>query len=282
MHKHALMMLGAGIASLAGGELQAQTRPGLEVNAEVYDYSYLEEYDGETVVRDDGAFGGLGIGYVQPLGGRVFIRGRLTVAFGSVDYRGAGALDENSGLESRIDNVSQDMGQLEIHLGGDVGLDGDVTLSPFIGLGSRVLLDNSGGEESSDGLQGYDREISFGYIPVGAAATVPLDGGKSIILSGQLNLVVNGRSKSKFSDLDAELPDIEVELDKGTGLELSALLSLPLGRRHLHFGPFFRRWAMDQSESFIIEDLEGTGAAIEFFEPESRTTEFGLRIGLAF
>jgi hypothetical protein len=72
-------------AAFAPGAAQAQTRGGFEVGVELFDYSYRERMEGQTVVRDDGRFVGLTLGYVGKLGDGWFLRGRLSGAAGSVD-----------------------------------------------------------------------------------------------------------------------------------------------------------------------------------------------------
>lgn len=272
MKKVTLGLVAAGATFMASGA-EAQTRPGFELGAEVLDYSYRERFEGEVVARDDGTFAGVTAGYVETIGGGMFLRARLSVDFGSVDY---------SSDDGRIDNVSQSIGQLELHLGRDIALGSGATLTPFIGLGSRVLEDKSGGEETEFGALGYDREISYAYVPVGVSMALPVTGGAELRLSGQYNWIVGGESKSRLSDIDPEFPDIKVDFEEGHGFEASAILSFPLGRHAIGFGPFVRRWNLDRSESFVLTDPEGSGESIEFFEPKNRTTEVGLRLSFSF
>jgi hypothetical protein len=124
--------------------------------------------------------------------------------------------------------------------------------------------------------------VSYGYVPIGVATRFRLGSASSLTLSAQHNWVVHGDVKSKFSAIDDEFPDVEVELDKGHGFELSAMASIPVGRRGLNFGPFYRRWNIGRSESFILTDPEGSGESIEFFEPRNHTSELGLRLTLSF
>jgi hypothetical protein len=155
-------------------------------------------------------------------------------------------------------------------------------VTPFIGLASRVLSDKSGGAESEDGLRGYDREVGYAYVPIGVATRFRLGSASALTLSAQYNWVVGGEAKSEFSKLDDELPDVKVELDKGHGFELSAMASIPVGRNAMNVGPFFRRWDIGQSKSFILKDPEGSGESIEFFEPKNHTSELGLRVTFSF
>jgi hypothetical protein len=236
-----------------------------------------------VIVRDDGGFAGLGATYVETVGNGILLRARLNVAVGSVDYRGSAGLGGAAAEDSRIDNVSQSFGQLELHIAKDFAL-GRATLTPFVGIGSRYFQDQSGGETTDDGLLGYDREISFAYVPIGVAARLPLSLARdaSLVVSGQYNIVTHGTARSKFSNLDPSFPDVKVSLSGGSGFEMSALVSLPVGTRLVSFGPFVRSWSIDKSQSFVFTDPEGSGEAIEFFEPRNGTMEFGLRMAFAF
>jgi hypothetical protein len=265
----------AGSCALASATpAEARTRPGFEIAAELFDYNYRERLDGDTIVRDDGTFGGGAFSYVETVGGGWFLRGSLSAAVGSVDYR------SNEG--DRIDNVSQSIGQLELHVGRDLSLGNGAILTAFTGLGSRALIDESGGEETDTGLSCYDREVSFAYLPIGVAARIPAGRRATLAFSAQYNWIVGGEAESKFSDVDPVLPDIELELDGGHGFEAKANVEFPLGRHAISFGPFVRHWNIDRSDSFVLVDPDGSGEAIEFFEPKNRTTEVGVRLAFGF
>lgn len=281
MTNNKVKLVAAVIAVLTASGASAQTPGGFEVGAELFDYNYRERVEGETIVRDDGLFGGLRLGYTETIGGGAFLRARLNVAFGSVDYSSNGAIIGEP-TDTRLENVLQGIGYLELHAGKDFVLKGGTTITPYVGIGARYLSDNSGGEESEDGLLGYDRQVSYSYLPLGVAARVPIGGRTSLVLAGQYNLFLGGDAESKFSEIDPAFPDVELELNDGSGYELSALVSMPLGRNAISFGPFIRRWNIGESESFILEDPEGSGESIELVEPRNRTTEIGVRVSFSF
>jgi hypothetical protein len=269
-------------AAMAPTAAEAQTRGGFELGVEVFDYGYRERDAGETVVRDDGKFVGVSLGYVQKLGDGWLLRGRLAGAAGSVDYRSNGAVLGPDTGEQRLDNISQGIGQFEVHVGRDFMLSERTSLTPFVGFATRTLNDESGGEETDGGLLGYDRDVSYAYVPLGLAFRQSTGGRGAITVSAQYNLVVGGEATSKFSDLDPELPDVKVDLKGGSGFELSAIADIPLGKNSIRVGPFLRRWSIDESESFVITNPDDPTETLELVEPKNRSTEIGLRLSFAF
>jgi hypothetical protein len=255
----------------AQADAQTQTRRGFEIGAEVSDYSYRERFEGETVASDDGTFPGITASFVAGLGNGYLFRTRLSAHFGSVDY---------SSEDGDIEDIDQSIVQLEFQVGRDFPLGKNATITPFIGLGSRLLTDHSGGRETESGFLGYDREVSYAFVPVGAAVTTRLGASNTLTFSAQYNWVVGGDAESKFSEIDPEFPNVKLEIPGGHGLEASAILGVPVGRTELRFGPFVRHWNIDQSESQIFDDEEG--GQIELLEPKNKTTELGLRLSLAF
>lgn len=183
--------------------------------------------------------------------------------------------------EVRLANVSQGIGQFEVQLGHDFALGNGSSLTPFTGFAVRRLTDRSGGEESDNGALGYDREVVYPYLPLGLAYRTPI-GRSALTISGQYNHLLGGRVKSKFSEIDPEFPDVVVNLDGGSGLELSAIVDVPLGRKALRVGPFVRRWSVKDSEVTRLTNPEDPSEALEFVEPRSRTTEVGVRLSIAF
>jgi hypothetical protein len=273
-------LLGSGV--LVPSPAAAQTRGGFEAGVEVFDYSYRERDDGETVVRDDGQFIGIALGYVETLGSGWFLRAEVSGAAGSVDYRSSGSiLDEEAG-EARLDDVSQGIGRFEVQVGRDFMLSKGASLTPFVGLASRNLNDRSGGEETESGLLGYDRKVSYFYVPAGLALRHSTGGRGAITISAQYNHLIGGSATSKFSEFDPELPDVKVDLNGGSGFSLSAIAEIPVGKKAIRVGPFLRRWSIKESKTFVITNPDDPTERLELAEPKNRTTEIGLRLSFAF
>lgn len=267
----AMLISGAmvGVAPASG-----QTRGGFKVDAEVFDYAYRERFEGQTAVSEHGVFGAGRLGYVETIGSGAFLRAELLGAFGSVDYRS----DDGESLA----NLSQDILQLDLQVGRDFPLGGGTTLTPFVGLGARLLTDENGGRETGSGLLAYDRNVSYSYASAGAAASFRLAGRTNLILSGQYNRILNGYVRSDLSQVDVDAPNLTLDLDKGHGLEASAMLHFGVGGSRLGVGPFVRHWKVGQSDTAVFIDPEDPSAGIAFFEPRNRTTELGLRLSWSF
>jgi hypothetical protein len=266
--------LGLSVAGIAA-PAQAQTRPGFEAGLEAFQIGYKEFDEGDLFIREEGSMLGIHLSYVQPIAGGLFGRVRLSGAAGSVDYD---PLDEPV-----VKDIDQSSGRVELHLGYDFMLKGGTSITPFAGYGARLFEDESGGIETESGLVGFDREITYRYIPVGLSASIPAGGRKRINLSAQYNHVIGGEVNNLFSRIEPDAPDVELDLNGGHGLEASAMLSLPVGRRKaINVGPFIRRWELDQSDSFTIVNPDDPDEAILLFEPENRTTEIGVRLSFSF
>jgi hypothetical protein len=268
------LALGACAAATAT-PASGQTRPGFDVGLEVFQIGYKEFAEGDLFIRQDGRMVGINLSFVQPIAAGLFGRALLSGASGSVDYD---PLDE-----AVVEDIGQSSGRLELHLGYDFLLKGGASITPFAGFGVRVYEDESGGRQTEAGLLGYDREVAYRYIPVGLAASIPVGGRTRINLSGQYNHLIGGEVNNLFSRIDPEAPDVKLGFNGGHGLEASAMLSLPVGRRHaINVGPFIRRWELNESESLTLVNPDDPDESVTLLEPGNRTTEVGLRVSFSF
>jgi hypothetical protein len=266
----AAALAAAGVVLTAAGGASAQATDGLELGLQVLGYEYEESFEGQSI-KDEGRMAGFTVEYGRPVGSFSFDV-RFRYAQGEIDYRASDG--------ERLEDVSQAVGQLELLVGRPFVTGPGVALTPYIGIGGRALIDESGGRKTQGGLEGYDREVGYSYVPIGAALRAERANGQALQLAGQYNWVAGGTSRSEFSRLDPDLPDVEVDFENGHGFEFSAMASMPVGRGRLGIGPFIRIWDLDQSISFTIEDPEeGT---IELFEPPNRTREVGLKLTYGF
>lgn len=270
--KNGLLLMAAAAAACGAAPAAAQTATGLSLGLEVLDYNYRERDGGAPVVFDDGVMTGLDIGYTGHITHDLLFSVRVAGRTGEIDYR--------SDDGERLENIDQSVGQLDLRLVHDVRLSPRAVLSPFVGIGHRLLEDESGGATTAAGAAGYDREISYTYVPVGTTLSFGTSARSTVSFSAEYDFIVSSRFKTQLSDVDRSLPNLDLGGRGGHGVQVSATITRPIGRRRaLEIGPFLRHWDVERSDSYR---LTVPGATVEFFEPDNRTTEWGLRVGFRF
>lgn len=265
-----ICLLAATGLALTAIEARAQVARGWEVGVEGYAYRYEETFE-EIRVEDKGRFFGVDLEYGRAFAGAWNFDARLHFALGSVDY------SANDGAE--IDDIEQSTGRLEFLLGRSFRVSPDTAVMAYAGIGARVLEDHGEGRVAGTGQAAYDREVSYGYVPLGAAAIMERAGGGRLAFYSQYNWLVDGSVRTELGDVDPELPTIVLDFEEGHGLEIGAKLTMPVGRGTIGIQPFVRTWDIARSESFTASDEELT---IEIFEPANQTREFGVRLSYGF
>jgi len=163
---------------------------------------------------------------------------------------------------------------------GLVGYDfasGGHLITPFIGVGYRYWNDQV------EGVGGYEREVSYLYSPIGVKTMAPLSTAWMWGISAEYDLFWGGKVESHLTDVAVGYNDPEVDQNfgDGFGLRLSLRFSRVLGRRSaLAIEPYMSYWDIDRSE---LSAVTLYGVPIGYlFEPENRTSTFGIRIGWQF
>lgn len=270
--KRMVCAAGAAAAALLTAEAaQAQATQGLELGLQAHGYDYREDFDveeGPGSISDKGRLSGFTAEYGRPLGGWS-LNVRFRYAQGEIDYVSSDG--------DRLEDVEQATGQLEVLIGKPFHPSPEHRVTPYVGLGSRVLLDRSGGRTTDTGLEGYDREVTYGYVPIGLSSRYRFANGLESTLQGQFNWIVGGQSESDLRSLGGPL--LELEFEEGHGWEFAATVSRPLGRGRIGFGPFLRLWDLEDSQPFRVEE---DGDMIEVVEPRNKTRELGVRLVYGF
>ena len=185
----------------------------------------------------------------------------LEYSFGNIDYTSAGTGNMKkeyykSRLEYYISTISR------------VGAN---DLKPYIGLGYRDLLDDSGFKRTSTNHLGYDRLSQYYYVPIGAVWYI----NEKLSLKSQYNYLLRGKQTSFLNEILPNDYSINPENTQRIGFGIDLTLRSKLDNRWSTYG-FFRYWDVEHS------DLISCSPLIYCMEPKNQTHEIGAGISYNF
>jgi len=230
--------------------------------------SYIE-YREPHVMSEKGPMFGIGVAYSYHDGVMIKVAGRFS--YGLVDY-------ENSG---HLNNIEDRIFEFRALGGYDFKVSSSFTVTPFIGFGYRYLKDNMGGDITSTGAYGYDRESNYYYSPIGIEAVYAFDKGWSAGVILEYDYFWKGTQKSCESDIDAGYNDIKNDQDGGYGLRGSIIIKKQSDRVFYAIEPFIRYWHIDKSD-VKNETYYGYDTGYVVWEPKNNSTEIGLKFMIGF
>ena len=246
-----------------------ETPDGITLGIEAYDYHYKEP----NFAYLDGPFVGLDLTLTHKFGNskKYFVTLNASGDIGDLDYSSNG-----SGSDSGIKNYKGDIRGL---LGRDFLVGKKFAISPYTGLGYRILYDNSSNTETDLGFSGYDRTSQYVYLPVGLSLGYTI-GNWTLRPNAEYDYLIHGHQTSSFTDFGFD-EDLENSQNSGYGLRASLMLETPTSIGILSFGPFVRYWHIDDSD-VAFSSNSSTGEEVAGIEPANRTTEIGGKINLRF
>ena len=185
----------------------------------------------------------------------------LEYSLGNIDYSSAG-----TGTMKK----QYFKGRLEYYLstGPKVGAN---DLLPYIGLGYRNLLDDSGYKTSSTNHLGYDRLSKYYYLPIGAIWYIS----DSLSLKSQYNYFLEGKQISLLNEILPNIYTVNPENTQRLGWGIDLTLRSKLNSKWSTYG-FFRSWYVEDS------DAVSCSALIYCMEPKNQTHEIGAGISYHF
>jgi len=229
--------------------------------------AFYKEYKEPDVMNEKGMMYGIGLAYTYH--DKVMFKASLLVAYGEVDY-------ENSG---KLDGIPNQHWELRGLLGYDFAIDPTFTITPYIGLGYRVLRDDSSGMITSTGARGYNRESNYFYSPVGVSIIKVLPEGWTFAAEAEFNYLWYGKQYSDLSGANPLYPDVDNQQDQGYGIRGAIRIEKKFTYTSILFEPFIRYWHISQSDDTIFS---AGGTIYRGYEPKNETTEIGAKVGIKF
>ena len=144
-------------------------------------------------------------------------------------------------------------------------------LRPYIGLGYRNLLDDSGFKRSSTNHLGYDRLSEYYYIPIGAIWYL----NEKVSLKSQYNYFLEGKQTSFLNEVLPNTYSVNPKNIQRIGWGIDLTLRSKLNNKWSTYG-FFRSWNIEDSDPTSCSPL------IYCMEPKNQTHEIGAGISYNF
>ncbi len=232
-----------------------------ELAPEISSYTYKEP----GIMKDSGILYGITGAYTYRKNFMLRLEGRYD--WGQVDY--------TSTSSGEISNIDYYILELRGLAGYDFKINNATTITPYIGLGYRYLLDDSTGRISTTGAYGYKRESNYYYSPVGLFTMTVLGGGWSLGLNAEYDIFWKGKQKSHLGEVPGYY-DIENDQNHGYGARGSVTFQKKLTNADLFIEPYIIYWHISASD--VTRDPAGRG----WYEPDNNTTQYGAKVGLKF
>ncbi|MDP2654710.1 MAG: outer membrane beta-barrel protein [Candidatus Doudnabacteria bacterium] len=256
-------------AAINLNETQGGTVTEWEIGPEI---SYIK-YEEPDVMEEKGVMGGVFGTYTVRLPQKVVLGVDGRFSYGQVDY--------DSVSTGSIDNISDFILEGRGYVGYDIAASANTRLTPYIGLGYRFLRDQLGGEVSTTGALGYDRESNYFYLPVGVKTLTALDNGWFLGFTVEYDAFLDGKQKSELGDAIAGIDTVENNQDEGYGMRGSVQIVKTMEQYDIFVEPFVRYWNIKQSDLQAVT-FNGTPIGVVGYEPKNNSTEYGVKLGMHF
>jgi len=267
--KKAIIIAILGILSAAGccfAELEAPRAFGRDLGVEMgFETSHITYKEPGLMEEKGFMYGVTGALAYRNCGRMLSIEARVSI--GQVDYTSA-----SSGT---LDNIDDSIWEIRGLAGYDIETTEASAVTPYIGLGYRHLDDNMGGKITTTGAHGYDREISYTYLPIGADVTVAFENGWNMKLRLEYDKFLDGNVESHLGSVPGYY-DIGNDQDEGYGVRGSIMFKKVGETIDFIVEPFFRYWK--------IEDSNYTSDPVGriWLEPKNSSKEFGINFSAEY
>jgi hypothetical protein len=194
------------------------------------------------------------------------------ISGGEVDYESQGT--------GAIKGIDDYMIEGRALAGYDIPVFMDSRITPYLGVGYRYLNDGLGGHVSTTGALGYEREAHYVYLPIGFETNFPMSSGWSFGTTFEYDIFLGGRQKSHLEDVSSSYETLTNDQSSGYGLRGSFRITKVNDGMDIFLEPFVRYWHIDDSD---ISPTIFSGTIVGYgLEPENKSTEYGVKLGLHF
>lgn len=266
LHSAAWAQADSGVGSLKSDEALAadldsyHQKRGISVG---YQYGYVE-YQEPGLMKEFGSLNGINASYDWILTDK-FIRFEGEYLAGRIQYDGAyqDGTPVQSGSKDFILNMRGMMNW-------GYNLSSVALMNWYTGLGFRSLNDRI------EGQGGYQREISYVYLPFGLTWNRQLNSGWSVAANAEYDVFFVGNVKSHLSDVHPSYPDVQNTQTDGMGARLNMSVRKDFVTYAIKVQPYFQYWHIKDSDYQLTVDEKGRSGYV--YEPENTSKMFGLNV----
>jgi len=241
-------------------------KSGFEIGTEL---SYIT-YEEPGLMEDKGFMYGICGSYTWREDMMLKLEGKY--AYGQVDY--------TSTTTGSMDDINDTMVEVRILSGYDFPFMDIIYITPYTGFGYRYLNDDSSGKTTSTGALGYNRESNYLYSPIGVELSLPPTNDVTVSFIFEYDVFLWGLQKSYLSSANSNYNDLENRQREGYGIRSSLPILIKTEYFYVVIEPYVRYWDIEKSDT---DTVTYGGIAVGYgYEPKNTSTEWGLKVAVAF
>lgn len=227
-------------------------------------YKYSEE-----IMDTSGTMQGIKLSTAYSYDYDLIFLGQLILTNGNLNYDGA--LQDTQGNSTPYKSKSQ-------YTSTDLSLDSLILTeltqsfdtSVILGIGHQITVDANDPDPYD-----YRREHQYTYLNSGLKFGI----NKAIDIDIGLNFLMEGRAKTKLSDVNNRLPDLDQEIKGGSAVYLKLTSYFDVANYKFVAGLNYKKWSLSSSKPTASNY---GGSTVYWYEPKNSTTTLGLDLGMLF
>jgi hypothetical protein len=275
----ALMGLFFLVLSISPAAAEAQKFPAnqnFEISFMYYKFDYKEDLPAPFKSTENGWLPGVYIGWYYNKKNAIYSKVFLEFSYGDTEFDGT----TQAGTPIKFtDDNHQLLFRGEWNIGYNFGITKDISIKPYTGYGYRQW--DRGYAKVTATYTSYKERYYWHYIPVGIMADFNIGDRLVIEPNVGLRIMFYGKMTAYFSELDPGYNDPEFKLGNKTGWYAEIPLRIKLSQFwSVVVKPWYEYSAIGQSD---VEARTYYGALSGYFyEPSSKTNQYGLNVGATF
>lgn len=247
-----------------------------EISFMYYKFDYKEDLPAPFKSTENGWLPGVYLGWSYNKRNTVYSKVFFEFSYGDTEFDGT----TQAGTPIKFtDDNHQFLFRGEWNIGYNFGLTNDISIKPYTGYGYRQW--DRGCAKVTATYTSYKERYYWHYIPIGIMADFNIGDRLVIAPNVGLRIMFYGKTTAYFSDLDPGYNDPEFKLGNRTGW----YAEIPLTFKFSQF------WSVVVKPWYEYSEIGESDVAARtyygalsgyFYEPSSKTNQYGVNVGAVF